>query len=252
MHLQRLREHYLCPHFRILIIGRANAGKTTILEKVCGVEKETKPIIYDEDGKWVWLLCCLWLLSVAGNQLEHSVIHLMPSLEVSQIIMYECTHSNAMITERPAWYWASTYIPWKQLYLPWLSGVWIWFNWGIGDCLEVHWKEVCRNWAEKSAACNLVYCSIPLHYWLTWLPLGTVYPWTALVLFNLQNLNSSIKGQAEVSPNEFISHLVTCWLWRDCLPLTMVSSFPLANFPQNLPALTSKYFLYSSFGCCIH
>ena len=48
-----LREQYLCPHFRILIIGRAHAGKTTILEKVCQVGKGTKPIIYDKDGKSV-------------------------------------------------------------------------------------------------------------------------------------------------------------------------------------------------------
>ena len=46
-----LRKHYLCPHFRILVIGRANAGKTTILEKVCGVAKGTKPIIYNKEGK---------------------------------------------------------------------------------------------------------------------------------------------------------------------------------------------------------
>ncbi|KAF8348741.1 hypothetical protein F5887DRAFT_1129819 [Amanita rubescens] len=64
-HVQMLRERYLCPHFRILVIGRANAGKTTILEKVCGVSKGTKPIIHDKDG----------------NQLEQSVFHLMPSLE---------------------------------------------------------------------------------------------------------------------------------------------------------------------------
>jgi len=45
------KELYKCPHFRILIIGRANAGKTTILEKVCGVAKGTQPIIiYDENG----------------------------------------------------------------------------------------------------------------------------------------------------------------------------------------------------------
>ena len=31
--------------------------------------------------------------SLAGNELEQSVTHLMPSLEVSQIMMYECTHS---------------------------------------------------------------------------------------------------------------------------------------------------------------
>ena len=47
-----LRDQYRCPHFRILVIGRANAGKTTILEKVCGVEKGTKPvIIHDKEGK---------------------------------------------------------------------------------------------------------------------------------------------------------------------------------------------------------
>ena len=58
-----LRERYLCPHFRILVIGRANAGKTTILEKVCGVAKGTKPIIYGKDGKSVRLLRFLLLLS---------------------------------------------------------------------------------------------------------------------------------------------------------------------------------------------
>jgi hypothetical protein len=47
-----LREQYKCPHFHILVIGRANAGKTTILEKVCGVAKGTQPIIiYDKEGK---------------------------------------------------------------------------------------------------------------------------------------------------------------------------------------------------------
>ena len=47
-----LREQYGCPHFCILVIGRANAGKTTILEKVCGVAKGTQPIIiYDKEGK---------------------------------------------------------------------------------------------------------------------------------------------------------------------------------------------------------
>ncbi|KAF8343337.1 hypothetical protein F5887DRAFT_1062250 [Amanita rubescens] len=45
-----LKERYRCPWFRILIIGRANAGKTTILEKICGVKHGTKPIIYDQNG----------------------------------------------------------------------------------------------------------------------------------------------------------------------------------------------------------
>ena len=47
-----LRDQYRCPHFCILVIGRANAGKTTILEKVCGVAKGTQPIIiYGKEGK---------------------------------------------------------------------------------------------------------------------------------------------------------------------------------------------------------
>ena len=37
--------------FRILVIGRANAGKTTILRKVCNAAGE--PIIFDPDGRKV-------------------------------------------------------------------------------------------------------------------------------------------------------------------------------------------------------
>ncbi|KDQ14980.1 hypothetical protein BOTBODRAFT_299926 [Botryobasidium botryosum FD-172 SS1] len=35
-------------HFRVLIIGRANAGKTSILRAVCGVDEE--PEVYDQEG----------------------------------------------------------------------------------------------------------------------------------------------------------------------------------------------------------
>ena len=46
-----LRKQYRCPYFRILVIGRANAGKTTIIEKVCGVAKGTKPFVHNKEGK---------------------------------------------------------------------------------------------------------------------------------------------------------------------------------------------------------
>jgi len=39
-----LRQKY--THFRILVIGRANAGKTTLLKRVCNTTEE--PCIYDE------------------------------------------------------------------------------------------------------------------------------------------------------------------------------------------------------------
>ena len=37
--------------FRILVIGRANAGKTTILERIC--DSTENPEIYDEQGEKV-------------------------------------------------------------------------------------------------------------------------------------------------------------------------------------------------------
>ena len=42
-----LREKY--THFRILVIGRANAGKTTLLKRVCNTTED--PCIYDDDDK---------------------------------------------------------------------------------------------------------------------------------------------------------------------------------------------------------
>ena len=94
-----LKMQYRCPYFRILIIGRANAGKTTILEKVCGVEKGTKPrvIIHDKDGKLdessnnVLSHSILFLL---GGELEPCETHLMPSAEASQC----CTQMCSLLT----------------------------------------------------------------------------------------------------------------------------------------------------------
>jgi hypothetical protein len=40
-----------CPQFRVLVIGKANAGKTTILRKVCNAKPDAKPIVYDGEGR---------------------------------------------------------------------------------------------------------------------------------------------------------------------------------------------------------
>jgi len=42
-----LRKKY--SRFRILVIGRANAGKTTLLQKVCNTTED--PCIYDENDQ---------------------------------------------------------------------------------------------------------------------------------------------------------------------------------------------------------
>ena len=43
----------LCNRFRVLIIGRRNAGKTTILENMTGSEEGAKPEIRDKEGRLV-------------------------------------------------------------------------------------------------------------------------------------------------------------------------------------------------------
>ena len=52
---ENLRERF--GQFRILVIGRANAGKTTILKKICDSTED--PEIYDAEGKQVWFILVL-------------------------------------------------------------------------------------------------------------------------------------------------------------------------------------------------
>ena len=94
-----LREQYRCPYFHILVMGRANAGKTTILEKVCGVEKGTKPVsIHDKKGKVDENPIFFLIPFPLGRKLKPSETHLMPSIEVSQWftmdILSDCIESS--------------------------------------------------------------------------------------------------------------------------------------------------------------
>ena len=93
-----LKAQYDCPHFRILVIGRANAGKTTILEKVCGVDQGTTPVIYDENGvelkapkPGVRLLAPIKQIFNLTPLLAPSGTHLTPSMQVSFIHMDLCS-----------------------------------------------------------------------------------------------------------------------------------------------------------------
>ena len=88
-----LKQRHKCPHFRILIIGRANAGKTTILEKVCGVAAGTQPIIYDKHGvelkatskpeSNIMARFKLPIKQLFNRKSVHSATHLTPTMEVS-------------------------------------------------------------------------------------------------------------------------------------------------------------------------
>ena len=67
----KLREKY--THFRILVIGRANAGKTTLLQRVCNTTED--PCIYDDDKNLVsvqrpdYEFCC-WHFQLAWTYLS--------------------------------------------------------------------------------------------------------------------------------------------------------------------------------------
>ncbi|KAH9944659.1 hypothetical protein B0H21DRAFT_809830 [Amylocystis lapponica] len=61
-----------CPHFRILIMGRANAGKTTILQKVCSVSPDTKPIVYNKKGKQIK---SSWFKKATKMRGDHNLEH---------------------------------------------------------------------------------------------------------------------------------------------------------------------------------
>ena len=152
-----LKKRYQCPHFRILVIGKANAGKTTILEKVCYVDKGTKPIILDKHGKLYkpepkWKHGFKSLLPKnrfnkpvpsSTSSPVASVTDLTPSLEAS-VDTYSSPLTNMQsISEGYAWYWAPDYLPWKQLYLPWLSRFWSGCNRGDEHCYEIHWRASC-------------------------------------------------------------------------------------------------------------
>jgi GTPase SAR1 family protein len=54
----------LCNRFRVLIIGRRNAGKTTILEKMTGSEVGAKPEIRDKKRGLVVRAFLIYLTSI--------------------------------------------------------------------------------------------------------------------------------------------------------------------------------------------
>ena len=103
--LTMLKGQYRCPHFRILVIGRANAGKTTILEKVCGVAKGTQPIIiYNKKGKLDEIPCTFsyslpsrWRTGTLWNPFD--TIHWGKSMVYIDVLSDHWLHSKMYVRE---------------------------------------------------------------------------------------------------------------------------------------------------------
>ncbi|KAG2063346.1 hypothetical protein BDR04DRAFT_961557, partial [Suillus decipiens] len=63
---QNLRERF--GHFRVLIMGRANAGKTTNLQKVCNTTDHLE--IYDTKGNKVRVMIHATHMSIADEYIQ--------------------------------------------------------------------------------------------------------------------------------------------------------------------------------------
>ena len=77
-----IKEHFdRIGHFRILVVGRSNAGKTTLLQRVCNTTE--LPEIYNSEGNKVkyHILSLHRSLTHANSQLDPAIVQ--GSLEVS-------------------------------------------------------------------------------------------------------------------------------------------------------------------------
>lgn len=91
-------ERARCNQFRILIIGRANAGKTTILQKVCGTTE--KPTVYNDKGKKV----LRYLIWASPNLTRHlrSIKETFLSLLATYVLFF-CVLFKDLLAPLSAW-----------------------------------------------------------------------------------------------------------------------------------------------------
>ena len=101
----KLRERYEC--FRILVIGRANAGKTTLLQRVCNTTED--PCIYDKNKKNLVSLhrpeveFCFWKFLLAwsylrGNPLTTDIYYCVWPYSCSEGYMTSMARSHSRVT----------------------------------------------------------------------------------------------------------------------------------------------------------
>lgn len=65
-----LRSHFM--RFRVLIVGRANSGKSTILQAVCGTDEE--PYVFDKKGREVSGLSTINLIAAFEETISSRLI----------------------------------------------------------------------------------------------------------------------------------------------------------------------------------
>ena len=86
--------------FRVLLVGRANSGKTTILRRLCNTTKE--PTIFNPDGKKVkYMMKKVYRRWHLWSQVNSSTLD--PSMEVSDASCTRLRMFNQSIPHTVAW-----------------------------------------------------------------------------------------------------------------------------------------------------
>ena len=146
-----LRAKY--THFRILVIGRANAGKTTLLQRVCNTTED--PCIYDDNKNLVSVHrpkdeFCFWHFRLARAYLSGISF---------TIDIYYCFDSY--ISAGDTRYQSAVRIQEQsRFYLPRFS--WIWDGWreATAGSPVIYGGESKVEGSRRSAACHLVSFAI--------------------------------------------------------------------------------------------
>lgn len=145
------------PPFRILVLGKRNAGKTTILGKLCG----GREIICDQDGHQVSdspliHLNCLDQHKIVTLQIPETLIG---SQEVCYGMMsFElvCTKLNQLyILAWSTYHWEWDSVHWQyEIHLSWFKGDWSWLR---------GWAHHCDWLCQEEGRCRTVVWSITCH-----------------------------------------------------------------------------------------
>jgi len=155
----KLRAKY--TRFRILVIGRANAGKTTLLKRVCNTTEE--PSIYDKGKNLVSYptyrdIPLIISSSTARSDLEGAILMISAPLDLM-------TDFNT-VAGNPR---CSSFIHFQEqprVHLPWFSWIRGWRWGGARGCDDFHSGEIEGQGSWWSNPCHLVCFLSPSLIWL--------------------------------------------------------------------------------------
>ena len=238
-----LRAKY--TRFRILVIGRANAGKTTLLQRVCNTTED--PCIYDKNNKNLVSVYkpeledefCFWHFLLAQAYLSGTPL---------TIDIYYCAWPYH--TARDTWHPPAVRIQEQpRIYLPRFSWIWDRRREAIAGSPVVYGGKSEGEKCRRSAACYLVGFAISLYilstdvhfcgkgFVLFWTMLGLYYHWKRSSLRRRGqekvSIAPSFKPQINILQCPSSQSLPSSMIWwlRSMISTKMTMS--IAKMPRN-------------------